>query len=350
MRNKFTLAVSVLALLISSCSTDDSPSTQSSQNAIHFSSDVATSTKASIHTIDDLKAHGFSLTAVKHAGSWNALALENQTPNFMYDQAISWDGDNNAYTYSPIKYWPLNGDQVSFFAYGPRVSQGSPYTLSSIQVTGRPYLTFVTPRLCTQQVDLLTAKALNCMAENTNTDDGSVYFDFVHPLSKIGFAAKLKEALPTGTTVTLNKLYFYYASENTHGLYAQGKYFLDDATWVIDGSTFTNTAEGAGEALVSTDIAIPSHTAATPLTGADDYLMFIPQVYNEGAMYVTLDYTIDYTNPDNGWTNQRVVTDYKLVLPAILNAEDTNIGWRAGRSYTYTLEISDVHIETSQPN
>lgn len=348
MKNKLTLAVSVLAFLMSSCSTDDGPSTPTSQKAIKFSSEVAASTKASINTIYDVKAHGFCLTAVKHTGDWGTLTPEEQTPNFMYNQAILWDTQISAYTYSPVKYWPLNGDKVSFFAYAPKPTELSPYFLSDLETTGRPYLTYTSPSLRTQQVDLLTAKSLNCMAESTGTEDGSVYFDFVHPLSKIGFAAKLKEALPAGVTVTLNTLRFYYASEDTRGLISQAQYFLDNDTWTLSEYTFENTAEGEGEALVSSDVAIASHTAATSLTGAEDYLMFIPQVYNEGAMYVTIDYTIDYNDPNSDYSNQRVVTDYKMVLPAILNVEKQNIGWRAGQSYTYTLEISDVDIETKQ--
>lgn len=349
MKNKLALAVTVLALFMSSCTTDDGPSTQNSPKVIQFSSRLVTSTKASISTLDDIKSQGFSLTAVRHAGDWNTLAVTDKTPNFMYNQSIEWNTGLVAFTYSPLKYWPLNADKISFFAFAPRPSgEESTYSLSAIEA-GRPYIQFITPAQSTQQVDLLTAKSLNCVFENTGADDGSVYFDFIHPLSKIAFAAKLKEALPTGVTITLNTLRFYYASEDTHGLYSQGRYYLDEEAWVLGDTTFPDTADGAGEALVSTDIAITSHTTATPLTGADDYLMFIPQVYNQGAMYVTLDYTINYADPESTYTNQRVVTDVKMTLPVILDNEETNIGWAAGESYTYVLEISDTYIETSEP-
>lgn len=53
------------------------------------------------------------------------------TPNFMYNQQIKWNSTNNAWEYTPIKYWPNefgttasseDQDKVSFFAYAPYVA------------------------------------------------------------------------------------------------------------------------------------------------------------------------------------------------------------------------------------
>ena len=54
---------------------------------------------------------------------------DQSMPNFMYNQKVTYDG--NAWTYSPLKYWPNeygssaisdDVDKVSFFAYAPYVS------------------------------------------------------------------------------------------------------------------------------------------------------------------------------------------------------------------------------------
>ena len=58
--------------------------------------------------------------------------------NFMTNEKITWDG--NAWTYSPIKYWPnptggksANDQKVSFFAYAPYANPGASETVG---VTG----------------------------------------------------------------------------------------------------------------------------------------------------------------------------------------------------------------------
>ena len=42
------------------------------------------------------------------------------TPSFMHNQMVKFDGTNNVWTYSPVKYWPnRQNDKISFFAYAP---------------------------------------------------------------------------------------------------------------------------------------------------------------------------------------------------------------------------------------
>ena len=38
----------------------------------------------------------------------------------MHNQMVKFDGTNNVWTYSPVKYWPnRQNDKISFFAYAP---------------------------------------------------------------------------------------------------------------------------------------------------------------------------------------------------------------------------------------
>lgn len=57
----------------------------------------------------------------------NHVYSQTMLPNFMYNQQVTWDGTQDSWTYTPIKYWPNeagnNGatttDRLSFFAYAP---------------------------------------------------------------------------------------------------------------------------------------------------------------------------------------------------------------------------------------
>jgi len=55
----------------------------------------------------------------------------NSTPNFMYNQQVTYSSSNTSWTYEPVKYWPNEYgdaaasddlDKVSFFAYAPWVN------------------------------------------------------------------------------------------------------------------------------------------------------------------------------------------------------------------------------------
>jgi hypothetical protein len=55
---------------------------------------------------------------------------QNSEPNFMYNQRVTWNTEENKWTYDPVKYWPNEFgenavsndiDYVSFFAYAPYV-------------------------------------------------------------------------------------------------------------------------------------------------------------------------------------------------------------------------------------
>jgi len=99
-----------------------------------------------------------------------------QRPNFMYNQQVAWDNTAQAWTYSPLKYWP-NGlanpyggetsyERLSIFSYAPwvdvnedtgLVADGSTdgiTGLSGINATGDPIVYFTVPMAMNRQVDL----------------------------------------------------------------------------------------------------------------------------------------------------------------------------------------------------
>ena len=71
------------------------------------------------------KDYGFGIFGYFTAGT---TYDQNATPNFMYNQQVKWDGEDNRWEYEPVKYWPNEYgnaaqsddiDRVSFFAYAP---------------------------------------------------------------------------------------------------------------------------------------------------------------------------------------------------------------------------------------
>lgn len=262
MKKKFTYFVAAVcaALTFSACSSDkleaysgqtlENP--ESPSNAISFGTYMGrtTTTRATVGKIGDitqtneaLKAAdaGFGVFAYYTKSTNYAAGQTSTTPNFMYNEGVTWN--STKWEYAPIKYWPngLNdqndgvggddgtltaGGKVSFFAYAPFVA--TPGTVgtddgiidfSANSAASDPTVTYKMPS--TNMVDLLwgtsgtTASgkdlAGNDQAGTTlsnqtilkdatnhyyvNADltkqqiDGAVRFNFIHALSKVGGSA-----------------------------------------------------------------------------------------------------------------------------------------------------------------
>ena len=58
----------------------------------------------------------------------------------MHNQMVKFDGTNNVWTYSPVKYWPnRQNDKISFFAYAPYESDWQNGSKSGV-ITSQPLL------------------------------------------------------------------------------------------------------------------------------------------------------------------------------------------------------------------
>lgn len=85
---------------------------------IRFATTVAeTKTTSPLSTSTNFRVFAFYQPGVigGDAGEWNPLTC---TPNFMYNQEVSYSADS--WSYSPVKYWPNNAENtLTFWAYSP---------------------------------------------------------------------------------------------------------------------------------------------------------------------------------------------------------------------------------------
>jgi len=96
-------------------------------------------------TTSKLKTTGFGVLAYHTDETTWSTAKSTATPNFMWNQSVTWNSGNSVWTYTPVKFWPndfstdvvdqkqgagqdnnsygsKNGGKVSFFAYAPYVA------------------------------------------------------------------------------------------------------------------------------------------------------------------------------------------------------------------------------------
>lgn len=204
MKNK-SLLMAITALLMAGCSQNEIMEVrQDTNSALNFSvytgvstrgQDVSTTTMQG--ACDATNYGGFGIMAY-YTGSktWDEMVSSSPTelkPTFMFNQKVTYDKANTAWTYSPVKYWPNDPNaKVSFFAYAPYESSetGSRVGIvtSKIADTGTPKINFTLKPAdkLDKMVDLVVATNKN----KSQTDD-AIEFNFEHILSKIAFKAKL---------------------------------------------------------------------------------------------------------------------------------------------------------------
>lgn len=116
-----------------------------------------------ITTIEALQKAGFYVFGYYTGSDKWETAKATATPNFMYNQQVTWSSEDKTWSYSPLKFWPNgDGDMVSFFAFakGDAGSSGSTSGISSTSITsntseGSPKISYTAAEDPTQSVDLL---------------------------------------------------------------------------------------------------------------------------------------------------------------------------------------------------
>ena len=138
---KKTYFLAAAAALFAACASDDltlqeQPQTQAEAGAVGFEAYTQrgitrAGTPGSL-TTEELKTGSFATDGFGVFGYYtdNNDYEQRSTPNFFYNQQVTWNTTSTAWTYEPVKYWPNeygdkavsdDADKVTYFAYAPWV-------------------------------------------------------------------------------------------------------------------------------------------------------------------------------------------------------------------------------------
>ena len=156
--SKYLFALAIAGTLLTACADNNDLNVKATQTEAeempigfdtYLSGNSTGSTRAyagGLFKSADLKTDGFGIFAYLHNAKWGDIAPASlPTPNFMYNQKVAFDATAsvNAWTYSPVKYWPnmtpkdpanddytidgqtgntayaASSQYVSFYAYAP---------------------------------------------------------------------------------------------------------------------------------------------------------------------------------------------------------------------------------------
>ena len=323
-KNIFWGTFLLTACMVCSCSQEEVVSEVTTNQAISFDTYVGRNaqTRASVATKTTLQGsdEGFGVFGYyTENAAWSASA----TPNFMYNQQVTYS--NNKWGYNPIKYWP--DGKISFYAYAPYSE--SDYTLSANTTTGAPTLTYTMPDDVDDQVDLLISDA----QLNQTITDPVVDFTFYHALSRIGFAIKAEDkALDNATTVEVTGITLSgkFAKSNMVTLGTPSS--TSPASWGT--ATLSDTKIGyelTGDMLASASIS-PTATP-TSLNSDEGYLMLLPQAYNTtgNELSLTMKYNLETTDTK--------LASGKFSASYTCTAEDIEVNFEPGKAYTFVFVL-----------
>lgn len=365
-QNYFMGLIACAALTMTSCSNDEINAPQQSQgnNAIEFSTYLGRNAQGSRGT----ETNDASIKKNEKNGGFGVLAyytkqddfnITNHTPNFMWNQQVTYKGTN--WEYTPVKYWPTKvGDKVSFFAYAPYAANGNDkgIVLSSNSETGAPTATITLPDDPSQTIDFVAAVQMNKTHDNSESAKNNVSFILKHEMTRVKVQAKLDKSVYSDnakhkTFVVIKNVKFndkgqFYKSgkytfstdENKRGIWAttdNATAYSLDLNKVMKKRTITVTGatgkSGSGDYQKGEDGIKLVNTDPVPLFEDDQYLFLIP-VANliDGKATATIEY--DIVTEDSklavGYSCTNATKTVKLPAGTL----------QQGKSYNYTFIIN----------
>ena len=204
-QNYFIGLIACAALTMTGCSNDEINVPQQSQgnNAIEFSTYLGRNAQGSRGTETNdasIKSENAGFGVLAYYTKQDDFNITNHTPNFMWNQQVTYKGTN--WVYTPVKYWPTKvKDKVSFFAYAPYVAGGDAngIVLSKNNETGAPTATITLPNDPSNTIDFVAAVQMNKTHDNSDNANNNVSFTLKHEMTRVGIKAKLDEEVYAGT-------------------------------------------------------------------------------------------------------------------------------------------------------
>lgn len=320
------------SLLFTACCEDHAPvNTTLTDQSISFAPYIE-QTRARVADVTTLKTDGFRVWISHNNG--DTFNRETDDVSYLYNEDVQFSMPLDAWDYTNKRFWPTDEAKLSFFA----LANGGNYLITehTKSSVGAPVYTFETPVAISDQVDLLAAQDLD-KVKTTN----KVSFNFQHMLSKITFTAHAD--LPENSSATLKKVEVFYAAGKLHN---KAEIDLNDLDVDVVSSAYYTSATAISAGILYEDqTGMLLTSTPQPLSAStSDYLMLVPQIYDQGDIYLSVSYELN--TDDNGHYGgdgpsfKEVHTDQHILLPVCVNEMGANIGWQKGSQYTYQIEIS----------
>lgn len=280
------------------------------------------------------------------------------TPNFMYNEQVTFDGEN--YNYSPLRYWPANDENtISFWAYYPYSSYAEDnskalkfYSSSarneaySSSCNALPVVEYTVNTDPAKQVDILFDSFGNKNKTYSNcSTPGIVNFNFRHALSLVELEITAANgSLPAGATINITALTL--TSVKNHGICLAPDASIASASaaeayWTgvdnVVNMTLESTSTSTKLVLMPQALAEDGSTGHSLVHLSMKYDIVFPAAHDPSQ-------TLSYKDNDVDAYLWKDDTDPD---PAVDNSYGVK-RWLPGRRYVYRIEAGLERIEFSE--
>ena len=366
-KNYIMGVIACAALTMTSCSNDEIGGNNTKQGdpiefGVYLGRDAQDS-RGTIITTDNLTKFGVS-----------AYYMFSTTPDFMYNQAVNKSG--NAWTYSPVKYWPTMVDYaITFYAYAPHTEETKGLiTLSGNNQTGVPIINVSLPTGdeadLKQMVDFVADEKYYQKRTNGNNTSDKITFTFSHKMTRIGLKANVSKDVYNTDAANNTKVVIRSIELNAGGeFYTSAKYkYTEHITstssnpelWYdqkgdvklnlksilnwSDDWTISNTKVIDNSIASNKGIALES-TSAVDLFNTGQYLFLIPAKEatglkaNSTSATITYDIITEDSNLEDGYSKTSATKT--VYLPAGIMQQ--------GKAYnlTFTIAVDQVKLDAT---
>lgn len=192
----------LFATLIVGCSKVEPSSSEQSGVPIVFGDASNGWTKGSVieeENFTTMEAYGFLTDEVV----WDDVTSSDQISSFMSNQEITRADASSPWSYSPLKYWPLDpARMISFIGFAP-----SNVIIRSAenQDDGKPKFYYSSSSDSKDNYDILWAP----IVKDRSSDNSDVSFAFTHAMTRLQISAKLADESSDNESFSVNGVTFY---------------------------------------------------------------------------------------------------------------------------------------------
>lgn len=363
MKKNFTLIMLAALLALLGCTKIEhlEPS-ELAEDTISFGTSFSNNpmTRAGIVSTGTLGVDGFGVNAYYTRTTPFSGGAEL---NYMVNTKVTYNQEKYAWTYTPVKYWPNNSEEmISFFAYGPYSYNPGDNNITQNATS----LNFTVTNDVKSQVDLVyNTNYTGTIDAKKQATNEAIHFIFDHALSRVSFTVEAAvdettngDNLLDGNTrinikkvALINDLYDAAAPVQAGPFYTGGTLSLlsedSDNPWTAtsgaQGFLFTaadhfyhtvkdKCAESGDEIDV---IQLTRFNASKPqrVLNEESYLMIIPQ---EATFKIYIEYDVISGIYENG---SGEIIDESAITNKITSKDALTVNFEKGKAYNFNLVL-----------
>lgn len=195
----------------------------------------------------------------------SAYTDKDGKPDYMYNEEATKNGD--LWFPGEKYYWP-GGKKLSFYAWYPYTVAGM--TLTDNTHAGAPVMTYAIPENVADQIDVMTAKAID--ENDPNSTTGGTQLNFDHALAAVKFVTGSDMPECTVNSVTIKNVKY------------KGSYNLGTGTWELQDDVRNFSVDIGTDADGTEDVAV---------TGDNQTFFMMPQAFENRDAKIEVNLTIE---------------------------------------------------------